>query len=185
MRAYFFWTRTIDHQTQKSARIKCDDLHSPLRQIRHPPHCLYSERSAHSHHLGCARQKVANARRLHDFHDLCYPERIRAASGLNHMPAVITEDERFTMVNLRGRSTGLPMNLWLGPRGHARHAARIKVQMNHNERFDFENLAVVNLGNPPRVVEGHLSADDLEKVRRYRVEQGSDTRALAGDDRRR
>jgi hypothetical protein len=82
--------------------------------------------------------------------------------------STIVEDELFTMVNLRSRSTGLPMNIWVGPRGHARHASRIKVQMDHGERFDLENLAVVSVETePPEVVEGHLSAVDLELVRRY------------------
>src|SRR3954469_22012947 len=80
----------------------------------------------------------------------------------------LAEDELFLMVNMRGRSTGLPMNIWIGPRGHARHAARIKVQQDHSERFDIDNLAVVSIEDePPRVVAGHLDADDLGQVRRY------------------
>jgi hypothetical protein len=84
------------------------------------------------------------------------------------MTTIITDDELFSMVNVRGRSSGLPMNCWIGPRGHARHAARIKVQMNHNERFEPDNLAVVSVeDDPPQVVEGRLSTADLEQVRRY------------------
>lgn len=82
---------------------------------------------------------------------------------------LITDDELFQMVNVRGRSSGLPMNVWIGPRGHARHAARIKVQMNHSERFEPDSLAVVSVADPPRVIEGHLEATDLEQVRRYIV----------------
>ncbi len=69
------------------------------------------------------------------------------------MSALITDDELFQMTNVRSpRSSGLPANCWIGPRGHARHAARIKVQMNHNERFEPDNLAVVSIagsGPPP------------------------------------
>jgi len=54
--------------------------------------------------------------------------------------STITDDEAFLMVNLRGRTSGLPMNIWIGPKSGARHAARIKVQMDHRERFDFSNL---------------------------------------------
>jgi hypothetical protein len=80
----------------------------------------------------------------------------------------ITNDELFLMVNVRGRTSGLPMNVWIGPRGHARHAARIKVQMDHRETFDIDNLAVVSVeDNPPEVKEGSLSAADLDLVRRY------------------
>lgn len=74
------------------------------------------------------------------------------------MLAAITDDERFTMINLRGRSTGLKMNVWLG-------GAHIKVQTSHNEKFDFKNLAVVDLNG--HLIEGDLNADDLESVRRY------------------
>jgi hypothetical protein len=84
--------------------------------------------------------------------------------------ATLHSDELFTMVNVRGRSSGLPMNIWIGPRGHARHAARIKAQMDHRQQFDLERLAVVSIeDDPPRLVEGDLDAADLELVRRYIV----------------
>jgi hypothetical protein len=78
------------------------------------------------------------------------------------------DDELFLMVNVRSRSSGLPMNVWIGPRGHAHHAARIKVQMDRREQFDIDHLAVVSVeDDPPQVIEGQLSAADLEQVRRY------------------
>ena len=79
-----------------------------------------------------------------------------------------TDDELFFMVNIRGRSSGLPMNIWIGPRGHARHAARVKVQMDHRPQFDIDQLAVVSVeDDPPQVIEGHLGGADLDLVRRY------------------
>lgn len=84
------------------------------------------------------------------------------------LPAAITEDDLFLMVNVRGHSSGLPMNIWIGPRGGARHAARIKVQPDHRERFDTNRLAAVSVeDDPPEVKEGGLSAEDLALVRRY------------------
>jgi hypothetical protein len=80
--------------------------------------------------------------------------------------SAITEDERYAMINLRGRSTGLPMNIWIGPRGHARHAARIKVQMDHRAQFDLGQLAVIGI-DPIELIEGRLSTDDLVLIRRY------------------
>jgi hypothetical protein len=82
------------------------------------------------------------------------------------MADALEEDWVYEMVNLRGASTGLPMNIWIGPRGHARHAARIKVQTDHGAKFDLQRLAVVSV-DPPELVEGELSATDLELVRRY------------------
>jgi hypothetical protein len=81
---------------------------------------------------------------------------------------ILQDDESFLMVNVRGRSSGLPMNIWIGPRGGAKHAPRIKVQMDHREQFDTTALAVVSIeDNPPQVKEGRLSAADIESVRRY------------------
>jgi hypothetical protein len=82
------------------------------------------------------------------------------------MTDLLTADELFTMVNLRGRSTGLPMNIWIGPRGHARHAARIKVQMDHRAQFDLGRLAVIGI-DPVELIEGRLSTDDLLLIGRY------------------
>ena len=83
--------------------------------------------------------------------------------------SIITADEEFFfMVNIRGRSSGLPMNIWIGPCGHARHAARIKVQMDHREQFDTGNLAVVSVeDDPPEIIEGRLASADLALIRRY------------------
>lgn len=84
------------------------------------------------------------------------------------MSTTATDDELFFMVNVRGRSSGLPMNIWIGPRGHARHAARVKVQMNHHQHFDIDRLAVVSVeDDPPQIIEGTLSTADLDLVRCY------------------
>jgi hypothetical protein len=66
----------------------------------------------------------------------------------------------FTMTNLYPRRTGLPMTVWVSPRGHARHAARIKVNMRHGERMTIGNTAVVRLRPVPTVIAGKLSASD-------------------------
>ena len=74
----------------------------------------------------------------------------------------------FFAINLAGRTTGLPMNIWLSPRGQAGHTARIWVQVNHREQFDIDHVAVVSVEEaPPQVIEGRLSAFDLSRVRRY------------------
>ena len=74
----------------------------------------------------------------------------------------------FFAVNLSGRTTGLPMNIWLSPRGQAGHTARIWVQVNHDEQFDSDHFAVVSVeDDPPQKIEGHLSEADLAQVRRY------------------
>jgi hypothetical protein len=74
------------------------------------------------------------------------------------------EDELFLMVNLYPARTGLPMTVWAGPRGKARHAPRIKVNMVHGNRMDLTNTAVVGILPVPHLIAGHLSASDLAAV---------------------
>lgn len=76
--------------------------------------------------------------------------------------------DRFQAISLSSRSTGLPCNIWIRPRGHARHAARIEVQQDHRSRFAPDNLAVVSVeDDPPLVIVGRLLPKDLARVRRY------------------
>jgi hypothetical protein len=74
------------------------------------------------------------------------------------------DDELFLMVNLYPRRTGLPMTVWAGPRGKARHAPRIKVNMAHGDRMDLDNTAVVGLLPSPHLITGSLSSQDLDAV---------------------
>ena len=54
-------------------------------------------------------------------------------------------DELFEMANLFPRTTGLPMTVWVSPRGNARHDVRIKVNMTHGNQ-----ITVSNIGYPGR-----------------------------------
>jgi hypothetical protein len=74
------------------------------------------------------------------------------------------DDDLFLMVNLYPARTGLPMTVWAGPRGKARHAPRIKVNMAHGNRMDLDNTAVVGLLPSPHLIAGSLSAADRDAV---------------------
>ena len=75
-----------------------------------------------------------------------------------------SDDELFLMVNLYPVSTGLPMTVWAGPRGKARHAPRIKVNMLHGDRTDLDRTAVIGILPAPHLIAGSLSASDLAAV---------------------
>jgi hypothetical protein len=75
-------------------------------------------------------------------------------------------DEMYEMANLFPRTTGLPMTVWVSPRGRARHAARIKVSLSPG-RMDIANTAVVGIRPSPRLIEGTLPPADLELVSRW------------------
>ena len=71
-----------------------------------------------------------------------------------------TSDELYEMANLYPRTTGLPMTVWVGPRGNARHDVRIKVNLTHGNQMNIDNTAVVGVRPAPHLVAGRLSSDD-------------------------
>jgi hypothetical protein len=73
-------------------------------------------------------------------------------------------DELFEMANLYPRTTGLPMTVWVSPRGNARHDVRIKVNMTHGNQMNIDNTAVVAVRPAPHLVTGRLSPDDERAV---------------------
>ena len=73
----------------------------------------------------------------------------------------------FDMANLFPRSTGLPMTVWVSPRGAARHDVRVKVNMTHGNQMDIANTAVVGIRPRPRLIAGQLSPDDQRAVFRW------------------
>jgi hypothetical protein len=45
-------------------------------------------------------------------------------------------DDLFEMANLFPCTTGLPMTVWVSPRGNARHDVRIKVNLTHGNQMN-------------------------------------------------
>ena len=76
-------------------------------------------------------------------------------------------DELFEMATLYPGETGLPMTVWVSPRGNARHDVRITVNMTHGNRMTVENTAVVAIRPSPRVIAGRLSSEDEAAVFRW------------------
>jgi hypothetical protein len=70
----------------------------------------------------------------------------------------------YDMANLYPRSTGLPMTVWVSPRGAARHDARVKVCRVHGNRMVPDQLASVTIRPEPRLIEGELPNEDLAAV---------------------
>ena len=73
-------------------------------------------------------------------------------------------DELFEMANLYPRTTGLPMTVWVSPRGNARHDVRVKVNMTHGNQMTVDNTAVVAVRPTPHLIAGRLSTDDEHAV---------------------
>src|SRR5215211_6337869 len=68
------------------------------------------------------------------------------------------------MANLYPDSTGLPMTVWVSPRGNARHDVQIKINMTHGDRMDITNTAVVAVRPAPRILAGQLPSADVQAV---------------------
>jgi hypothetical protein len=75
-------------------------------------------------------------------------------------------DELYEMANLFPRTTGLPMVVWVSPKGHARHGARVKVSLTPG-KMDITQTAVVGIRPRPRLIEGQLATPELRLVLRW------------------
>jgi hypothetical protein len=73
----------------------------------------------------------------------------------------------FEIANLFPRTTGLPMAVWVNPRGCARHDARIKVCLTPGPRMDVTNTAVVGVRPRPRLIKGRLPGPEMDLVARW------------------
>ena len=78
--------------------------------------------------------------------------------------ATADSDDIFFMTNLSPRMTGLPMAVWVSPRGNARHDVRIKVNTTHGNRMTIEDTAVIAVRPAPRVMAGRLTPEDRRLV---------------------
>jgi hypothetical protein len=95
------------------------------------------------------------------------PSPLRASQSRRRAsPTVDTAIDTYAMTNLFPRTTGLPLTVWVSPRGLARHAARIKVSLTHG-KMDIENVAVVAIRPTPRLVTGKLATSDLGAIARW------------------
>ena len=79
-------------------------------------------------------------------------------------PTLEEENALFEMANLYPRDTGLPMTIWVSPKGNARHDVRVKVCRPHGDRMVIEDTAVVGVRPEPRLIDGPLPTSDLQAV---------------------
>lgn len=79
----------------------------------------------------------------------------------------LDEVDPYEMANLYPRETGLPMTIWAGPKGRARHDVRVKVCRSHGNRMDVDGLASVSVRPTPELVAGSLSNADLKAVQTW------------------
>jgi hypothetical protein len=74
------------------------------------------------------------------------------------------EADFFLMANLRPKTTGLPMVVWVSERGNARHDVRVKIALQHGDRIDPSHTAVFGVRPTPGLISGYLSTADQRAV---------------------
>jgi hypothetical protein len=89
---------------------------------------------------------------------------VRSAKLASEPSPTLDTEDIFHMTNLSPRMTGLPMSVWVSPRGNVRHDVRIKVNMAHGNQMSIDNTAIVAVRPSPRVVAGRLNTDDQRAV---------------------
>ena len=76
----------------------------------------------------------------------------------------MSDTDLFEMANLYPATTGLPMTVWVSPRGGAQHDVRIKVNMAYGNQMSIANTAVVAVRPTPRLIAGQLPPTDMQAV---------------------
>jgi hypothetical protein len=89
---------------------------------------------------------------------------VTSVKAVSDAPAAADSDDIFFMTNLSPRMTGLPMAVWVSPRGNARHDVRIKVNTTHGNQMNIDDTAVVGVRASPQLVSGRLSSGDERAV---------------------
>lgn len=79
----------------------------------------------------------------------------------------VEETDLFEMSNLYPKHTGLPMTVWVGVKGDARHDVRVKVCRTHGNHMDIHDTAVVSVRPTPELIEGPLRTADLKAVQAW------------------
>lgn len=74
------------------------------------------------------------------------------------------EDELFQRANLHPSETGLPMTVFVSPRGDARHDVRVKVSAVSGGKVILRDASVVGVRPEPQLLHGDLSGPDLQSV---------------------
>ena len=93
--------------------------------------------------------------------------RTKELTGNAKKPSAVAGSETedlYEMANLYPDTTGLPMTVWVSPRGNARHDLRIKVNMTHGDQMNIANTAIVAVRPAPRIAAGQLPPADAQEV---------------------
>ena len=72
----------------------------------------------------------------------------------------------YEMANLRTKTTGLPVSIWISTKGYIKHSARIKVSRSYGDRIRFENFFTITVSDNPKIIGdvGDINSEDVQEV---------------------
>jgi hypothetical protein len=73
----------------------------------------------------------------------------------------------WAMANIRPEETGLPMVIWIKPKGNEKHGPRIKVQKEHGEKANEGQWVTVTIEDNPKIIGDKLSTEDMKLVKKF------------------
>lgn len=75
----------------------------------------------------------------------------------------------FEMANPRPEDTGLPMCIFISPKGYTKHFARIKVCKEYGAKFKPYDTFTVTIQDSPKIIGdiGEIKPKDIEKVKKF------------------
>src|SRR3990172_3982709 len=59
------------------------------------------------------------------------------------------DDRLFEMANLRQKTTGLPVVIWVSEKGHTKHGLRVKVSISHSHKADINKTVSISITDEP------------------------------------
>jgi len=76
----------------------------------------------------------------------------------------VIDDDVFRLTNLFPSTTGLPMTVWVGPRGAKSDMATLRVNRQDGDATRAAATAIVAIEPVPRLIKGYLSERDITRV---------------------
>ena len=92
---------------------------------------------------------------------------MRAGKVKNDQAPFGEDRDPFETANLYPRTTGLPVTVWVSPRGGAKHDVRVKVSSAPGDWMDIADASVVGVRPEPALLHGSLPPESFAPVQRW------------------
>ena len=75
----------------------------------------------------------------------------------------------YEMANIKQSTSGLPVIIFISPKGRANHGHRVKVQNNYSSNTQEGNFFSITISEDPEIIGdiGEVKSSDLRKIREF------------------